>query len=207
MPCVQLMALSPTARLAAALIALIAWAGLAVQLRASIGLAGSAGGALSEMLRYFTVLTNLLVATTFSAAALGRRVSAFTFGGVTLAILLVGVVFALLLNGLIELSGGALLADFLMHRVTPALVPLWWLAFAAKGRLVRRDPFVWMLYPIAYFAYALARGAFDGRYPYPFMNVDRIGWLQTGLNAVEIAAGFLLVGLLLVRLDHRLARD
>lgn len=201
------MALSPLARLFAALIALTAWAGLAVQLQASIGLSGSVGGALSEMLRYFTVLTNLLVAMTFSAAALGRRVSAFTLGGVTLAILLVGVVFALLLNGLVELSGGALLADLLMHRVTPLFVPLWWLAFARKGRLKRRDPFVWMLYPLAYFAYALARAGLDGRYPYPFMNVGRIGWLQTGLNAVEIAAGFLLAGLLLVALDRRLKRD
>lgn len=202
------MALSRTARVFALLVALIAWAGLAIQLQASIGLSnGSIVGALAEMVRYFTVLTNLLVAMTFSEAALGRRISAFTFGGVTLAILLVGVVFALLLNGLLELSGGARLADTLMHRVTPLIVPLWWLAFARKGRLGYRDPLLWMLYPLAYFAYALARAGQDGRYPYPFMNVERIGWLQTGLNAVEIAAGFLLAGLLLVRLDRHLARD
>jgi hypothetical protein len=201
------MALSLPARFTALLIALVAWAGLAIQLRASIDLTGSAGAALWAMLLYFTVLTNLLVATTFSAAALSRRISPFAVGGVTLAILLVGVVFALLLNGLVELSGGALLADFLLHWVTPVLVPLWWFAFAPKGGLARRDPFVWMLYPLAYFAYALARAELDGRYPYPFMDANRLGWLQTGLNAVEVAAGFLLAGLLLVWLDRRLARD
>jgi len=201
------MALSLPARFAAALIALAAWAGLAVQLQASMDISGSAGAALWAMLRYFTVLTNLLVALIFTGAALGRRISPFTYGGVTLAILLVGVVFALLLNGLVELSSGALLADVLMHRVTPLLVPLWWLAFAAKGGLGRRGPFLWMLYPLGYFAYALARAGLDGRYPYPFMDVGRIGWLQTGLNALEVAAGFLLAGLLLVWLDRRLARD
>ena len=123
-----------------------------------------------------------------------------------MAILLVGIVFALLLNGLVELSGGALLADLLLHRATPVLAPLWWLAFAPKGGLARRDPFLWMLYPLGYFAYALARAGLDGRYPYPFMDAGRIGWLQTGLNAVEVAAGFLVAGLALVGLDRRLAR-
>jgi len=199
--------LSPVARLAALLIALVAWAGLAVQLQASIGLTGSAGAALWAMARFFTVLTNLLVALTFTAAALRGRASPFALGGSTLAILLVGIVFALLLNGLVELSGGARLADFLLHRATPVLVPVWWLAFAPKGGLRRADPWLWMLYPICYFAYALARAQLDGRYPYPFMDAGRLGWLQTGLNAVEVAAGFLLAGLLLVWLDRRLRRD
>jgi hypothetical protein len=39
------------------------------------------------------------------------------------------------------------------------------------------------------------------------MDVGRIGWLQTGLNGVEVAVGFLLAGLALVWLDRRLARD
>lgn len=201
------MALSLPARVFAALVALAAWAGLAVQLQASVELTGSAGAALWAMLRYFTVLTNLLVALLFGAIALSGRASAFAAGGATMAILLVGIVFALLLNGLLELSGGALLADFLMHRATPVLAPCWWLAFMPKGGLRRRDPFLWVLYPLAYFAYALARAGLDGLYPYPFMDAGRMGWLQTGLNAVEVAAGFLLAGLLLVRLDRRLARD
>lgn len=195
------------ARIAAALIALGAWVGLAVQLQASVELMGSVGAALWAMLRFFTVTTNLIVAMLFTVVALGRRVSAFALGGTTLAILLVGIVFALLLNGLIELSGGALLADLLLHRITPALAPLWWLAFAAKGGLRRRDPLLWAIYPLFYFAYALARAGLDGRYPYPFMDAGRIGWLQTGLNAVEVAAGFVLSGLLMVWLDRRLARD
>jgi hypothetical protein len=201
------MVLSLTARVFALPVALAAWAGLAVQLQASIGLTGSAGEALWAMLRYFTVITNLLIALLFSMISLRGRASPFAAGGATLAILLVGIVFALLLNGLLELSGGALLADFLMHRATPVLAPVWWLAFMPKGGLRRRDPFVWMLYPLAYFAYALVRAAIDGRYPYPFMDAGRIGSLQTGLNALEIAAGFLLAGLLLVWLDRRLARD
>jgi len=201
------MPLSVPARFFALLVALSAWAGLAVQLEASLGLTGSAGAAAWAMLRYFTVTTNLLVALLFTAAALRGRASPFALGGATMAILLVGIVFALLLNGLLELSGGALLADFLLHKATPVLAVLWWLAFAPKGGLTRRDPFLWVLYPLGYFSYALVRAKLDGRYPYPFMDAERIGWLQTCLNGAEVAAGFLLAGLLLVRLDRRLARS
>lgn len=195
------------ARLAALTIALIAWVGLATQLQASVALTGALGEAIWVMLRYFTVLTNLLVAITFTSLALGRCVTPFALGGATLAILLVGIVFAVLLNGLVELSGGARLADFLLHRVTPLLVPLYWLAFAPKGGLRRHDPLLWALYPLAYFLYALARGAVEGRYAYPFMDVGRLGWPQTGLNALVMAAGFLLAGLALYWLDKRMARD
>lgn len=196
-----------SARLAALVIALIAWLGLAAQLQASVALAGGLGDAIWAMLRYFTVLTNLLVAALFTALALRRRFSPFALGGVTLAILLVGVVFALLLNGLVELSGGALLADFLLHRATPVLVPLYWLAFAPKGGVGRCDPLLWALYPLGYFLYALARGAAEGRYAYPFMDVGRLGWPQTALNALVMAAGFLIAGFALFWLDRRMARD
>jgi len=198
---------SALARLAALAIALVAWLGLATQLQASTALAGALGDAIWAMLRYFTVLTNLLVATTFTALALGRRVTPFALGGATLAILLVGIVFALLLNGLVELSGGARLADFLLHRATPLLVPLYWLAFAPKGGIRRYDPLLWALYPLSYFVYALARGAAEGRYAYPFMDVGRLGWPQTGLHALILAAGFLVAGFALRWLDGRMKRD
>lgn len=204
----RMTSLSPAARLAAALVALIAWAGLGIQLQASTELMGSTGAALWAMLRFFTVLANVLVALIFTCIFFGQRRTGtpFLLGGVTLAILLVGIVYGLLLNGLLELSGGALLADTLLHKVTPVLVPLWWLAFAPKGGLRGRDPLLWALLPLAYFGYALLRGAADGRYPYPFMNVARLGWGQALLNAALMAAGFLLAGLLLVWLDRFLAR-
>ena len=140
-------------------IALIAWLGLAVQLRATIGLTGSFGEALWVMLRYFTIITNLLVAIVMTAIAVSRSRSAepFPIGFVTLSILLVGVVYMTLLRGIVELSGGALLADTLLHKVTPLLTALFWLACAPKGTLRWRDPLLWSLFPLAYLVYALLR--------------------------------------------------
>jgi hypothetical protein len=199
---------SRTARMLAALIALAAWIGLAVQFDATLARSGSVGAAVWILLRYFTVITNLLLAVVFTGIALGRpRFGApLLLGGVTLAILLVGVVYGLLLRGLVELSGGAKLADLLLHHATPILAPLFWLGYAPKGALRRRDPLLWALFPLAYFAYALVRGAGGGAYAYPFMDVAQIGWMRTGVNAAVIALGFIMAGYIVLWLDGRLAR-
>lgn len=196
-------------RIAAGLIALVAWTGLAVQLDASIGLTGSVAAALWVMARYFTIITNLLVAIFFSGLASGGSWFArpFGIGGITIAILLVGVVHFLLLRGLVELSGDALLADFITHCAVPILVALHWLLLSPKGGLTRSDPLRWAMLPLGYLAYALARGAVDGIYPYPFLNVARIGWSAVLLNAAVIAAAFVAAGHAMLALDRRLARS
>jgi hypothetical protein len=115
-------------------------------------------------------------------------------------------VYGLLLRGLLALSGGALLADTLLHKVTPVIAPLWWVVFAPKGRLRQSDPWWWALFPALYLPYALARGMVEGRYAYPFLNVTKIGWSGVALYAAVMAGCFLLAGFALVALDRRLGR-
>lgn len=193
-------------RIAAALVALLAWAGLAVQLKWSLDQTGDLLFSLWILGRFFTILTNLLVAITMSFIAAGRRVSAFVQSGAVLAIILVGVVYALLLRGTVQLSGAAILADFLLHVVVPIAAAAYWLAFSPKIGLSWRDPLLWSLYPLAYFGYALLRGSIDGRYPYPFMNLDQLGLARTLLNALGIAIGFILAGWLMVAIGRRVRR-
>lgn len=194
-------------RIAAAIVAVIAWGGLVIQFGASSEKAGSALGGILSMLRFFTVLTNLGLAILFTAIAAGRgwALRPRLFAGLLLAILLVGIVYGLLLRGLETLTGGAAVANVLLHNVTPILVPLFWLAFVPKGRLRWADTWRSTLFPLGYFVYALAIGAASGRYPYPFMNVAQIGWGATLLNAALMATGFVIVGLAVVALDRRLA--
>jgi hypothetical protein len=200
--------MSPTARTAAAIVALAGWIGLGVQLDASIAMAGSAGAAIVVMLRYFTVIGNLLSALLFSAVALGSRraASPFLLGGITLAMLLIFIVYALLLAGLVALSGGASIADLLLHKVAPALGALWWLVFGPKAGLRWRDPLRWALLPLAYFAYALVRGGIEGVYAYPFLDVAALGWGRVLTTAVILASAFLVGGVLLVSIGRLLTR-
>lgn len=191
-------------RIGAGVIALTAAAGLAIQYRATFGQTGSVSETLWILARFFTVLTNGAVAVVFAGIALGARVTARRIGGVTLAILLVGAVYGLLLRGLLHLSRGALLADTLLHKAVPVLVALWWIFCAPKGKLRWRDPWWWAAFPAAYLPYALLRGAMEGKYAYPFINVDRLGIGQVLVNVLLIAAEFLAMGFALVWMDRRL---
>ena len=194
---------SKSARTAAGFISLIAWTGLVIQLRATFGQTGSVFQSLWTILLYFTVLTNFLVAIVMAGIAFGIRAfrSATLLSGSTLAIILVGVTYSLLLHGLLHLSGGAKLANIIMHYVVPVFVPLYWLVFSPKGELKRRDPLLWSIFPLAYLPYALVRGAIEKKYPYPFIDLAKLGWPDTLLNATAIAIGFLVAAFAMLALD------
>jgi hypothetical protein len=194
-------------RVFAGLIALAAWAGIAIHFHALVSDGGSWASALWTLIGYFTITTNLLVAIVFTGVAL--RIAAFKspslLGGTLLSILLVGIVYALLLRGLRELTAGSELANILLHQATPLMTAAFWLVFVGKGVLRWRDPLLWALYPLGYFLYALARGAIDGHYPYPFINVAEIGLPRTLEDAGMIAAAFVIAGEALVWFDRWLA--
>lgn len=200
--------LTASARLLAAVVAMVAIAGLAIQFSASLGRTGSAGAALWSMLRFFTIIGNALTAATLLGAALG--VSACgrprVLGGLTLIMGLIGVVYATMLRDVMPLTGPALLASRIMHDLVPPLVALFWIGCVPRGCLHWTDPLRWALLPLAYLPYAFARAALDGRYPYPFLDAGQLGWAQVAVNAAGIAAGFLLAGLALTALDRLLAR-
>lgn len=193
-----------TPRLAAALIALVCWVGLALNFSATYGSQGDVLATLWRLGHFFTIISNLALALAMTWLALGGRVSPFLESGLTLAILLVGVVYVLLLHGLHPLSGRALIANHLLHYVSPIAMGVYWLLFTPHGRLRWQDPFWWGLFPLAYFAYVIARGTHGDGYPYPFINVTKLGAIQTGINALGIAAGFTLCGFALVFIDRQL---
>jgi hypothetical protein len=191
-------------RIFAACIAAAAWTGLSVQF-VLLCRANSILLSLWLMLAFFTITTNILVAVVFTCVAIDRTVlrSDSILAGTMLAIVLVGVVNALLLWGALELSGGSALVDKLLHVVTPVLVLLFWIFVAHKGRLTWRGPLLWAIYPLAYLVYGMARGLATGKYAYPFLNILALGWQRTALNAFLIAVAFMVSGFAIVWIDNR----
>lgn len=185
----------------AAVVAIVCWAGLAIQFSATYGHQHQLVTTLWVLARFFTIVTNLIVACVMTWVATGGRAPPLLLGGVTLALLLVGVVYGLLLHDTQVLHGPGALANILLHIVSPLLMGIWWLLFAPRARLKWNAPWLWTVYPVVYLAYVLARGQEDGRYPYPFINVPKIGWTQAALNAGGIALGFIICGFVLVWID------
>jgi hypothetical protein len=190
-------------RVAAALIALVCWTGLALQFWASLTFRHyDLVLTLWTLARFFTIICNLALAIAMSAVAFGKRLSPLVLGGLTLAILLVGIVYRTLLAGLHPLEGLPLIANYLLHDVSPIAMGAYWLLFVPRGRLGWSAPWWWVLFPTAYFAYALARGQLDRHYPYPFIDIAKLGWQQVALNAAGIAFAFIIAGFALVWVDR-----
>jgi hypothetical protein len=191
-------------RIGAGLIALICWAGIVIQFGDTYARTQGLAESLWILLRFFTIISNLALAIAMTLLAAGKRVPELVQGGLTLAILLVGLVYVTMLAGLHPLRGAALVADYLLHYVSPVCMTAYWLLLTPHRKLRWSAPWLWALFPIIYFAYVLARGATDGRYPYPFIDVAKIGIERALLNALVIGVLFVIAGHLIVWLDRRL---
>lgn len=196
-------------RIWASLVAVASWTGILMQFVSVAERTGSWLIALGRLSFFFTIISNLVVAIVYSLIALGqvRFRHPLLIAGLALTMLLVGVVFELLLRRMLHLTGWRILSNSLLHDAVPLLTAGAWLMLAEKGRLRARDPWIIALFPISYLIYALVRGRIQGIYPYPFLDVGRIGWGGVGLYVAAISAAFLICGQFMVWLDHRLARS
>lgn len=187
-----------TAPLLGSLVAALAWGALLLQ-------AALTTGSLANLLSYFTILSNLLVALSLSAAigwpttALGRACARpATQTAVALYILVVGVVYNAVLRGLLQPSGWSRLADELLHVVVPVAYGLYWYGAVPRGSLAWRDLWAWLGFPAGYLAYSLLRGPIAHWYPYPFLNAPVLGYGRVRLNSGMVLLCFLGVGAALI---------
>jgi len=163
---------------------------------------------------FFTVQSNLLVAITSGLLArnLHRSSTAFWVFRIVavICIAITGVVFHLALSDLQELTGWDLLADSLLHTVSPLMAVGGWLLFGPRGRIDASVVRLAVLPPVAWLGYALVRGAFvqdrfgNDYYAYPFMNVQVHGYAVALLRCAMVAALFLALAYGALALDRRL---
>ncbi|SMX40603.1 Pr6Pr family membrane protein [Maliponia aquimaris] len=198
--------MSRIARLFAACLAVLAWVTLCLYVQ--VGLERRPHWTLWQELwrtgRYFTFLTNVLTALTATAVAFGWRVGAVWITGLTLWMVIVGVVYHTLLAR--EFSGLRWWTDQGLHTAVPVALLLWWAAFAPKAGLAWRHAALWLTWPGLYMAYALIRGEIDGRHPYFFLDPPLIGWPKVLMWIGVLGAVFWLAGLGAVMLGQRLSR-
>lgn len=200
-----------------AVAAVLGWAGLSIQLYLILysrwSLEASLLGGLLSFFSYFTVLTNTLVATVLTSEWTSRESAArrwflqpWVSSGIAVSIAVVGLAYSLLLRHLWHPEGWQFLADELMHDVMPLLFLAYWWCCVPKGTLRVGHIGRWVIYPLVYFAYSLLRGHELAVYPYPFIDVDKLGYPQVFVNAAGLLAGFVLISLLVIGLDRWLGR-
>ncbi|MEU7782596.1 Pr6Pr family membrane protein [Amycolatopsis sp. NPDC049159] len=172
-----------------AVTAVVALTGLVSQVVST----ASGDGRVANLLCFFTIDSNLLVALTSALVALGRargRLFTVLWLDALVGIIVTGIVYQVALAGLYELDGLAFFADTMLHKVTPILFVLGWLLAAPRGVLTWRTVWWSLLYPLAWLAFTLPRGAITGFYPYPFVDAGALGYGQVALNCVFIGLFF-----------------
>ncbi|CAL9303705.1 hypothetical protein SUDANB148_03685 [Streptomyces sp. SudanB148_2056] len=179
-------------------------------------------GSPTRVLSYFVIQsTALLALVTFASARRAWTARHPLPGAVTGAALLYVVVAALVHHialadaapayAMAAGSGGGAtwlepVAGHLLHTVLPVAALLDWLVLTPPARMHLRHATTWLLYPLAYLAFTLARGELlpgsVGRYLYPFLDVARHGYRSVLANALLVGLAIYAVAVLLVALDH-----
>lgn len=168
-----------------------------------------------EFFSYFTILSNLLAALALTAPLVGP-VGRFAIwaeesgprAAIATYLTITAVVYHTLLAWQWRPQGLRLVADTILHTITPAA---YLLDVALRGG---RGPVRWiaaakaMVFPAVFGVWTLVHGALTGWYPYPFLNVVKRGYPAVVVTMVEMSVAFALVALIfvaLLRVRNRLA--
>lgn len=187
-------------------------AGTALLVQLVLTLMGDDGGPVARLVRllsYFTIESNILVAV---VCALLARDPSRDSGRLRVAhldsvlcITVTGLVYVVALRGTVEREGLDRVTDVAFHYLVPLLALLGWVRYGPHGRWSPRTLRTALAFPALYLAWTLLRGAVVGEYPYPFIDVAALGYLQAVLNAVAVTALFAVLSWLLLLADRRLA--
>jgi hypothetical protein len=199
------------------LIVVCAWLGMILQFVTVIPDWLHQGKTMSDSLvhffSYFTILTNLMIAVTSSAALLlphsrfgGFCAKPATITAIALYIIVVGLVYNLILRPIYHPQGWGRVADEIVHSVNPSLYVIYWLSFAAKGSVKWKNAINWLIYPLLYLVYTFLHGVVSSYYPYPFMDVKVIGYTGFWLNSFYLLLLFLFLSYVLIGIDKLLGR-
>lgn len=190
----------------AAIIALAGWFAIIMQLYLMLQTAGiSQAELVVRFFSYFTILTNILVAVRFTAIVFSNG-HFFTRPGVqtaiTVYIIVVGLIYNIVLRFLWSPQGMQQLVDELLHTIIPLLSVLYWIKFVRKDGLKYKNCFSWLLFPFAYIVFVAIRGAVSGFYPYPFIDVTKLGYPRALLNASGMVLVFMGLSLFLTAIGQ-----
>jgi len=191
--------------------ALIIWFSIALQFAVSLTqLNNDFFNTLKLFLSYFTVTTNIIAGICFVSMLLVSRkpIGSFfarptVFTAITIYILVVAIIYNFLLRGLVHPVGWARIADELLHVVNPIIILTFWIMYVDKSNLSYKHAFNWLIYPLIYIHFTAVIGVITKRYPYPFINVNDLGYPKALLNAVFCLLLFYSLSIFMIWLGKR----
>ena len=170
-------------------------------------------GGFIRFFSFMTIWTNILVTLHFitALAAPNSRFGLFLSKpiiqtGTLVYILVVAIVYHFLLADLWHPVGMQAVADISLHYIVPFFYLLYYVVFAPKGLQQYKNSFKWLLYPLAYIIFSLIYGAISHLYPYPFIDLQKLGLSMLVRNILLLSVAYYLFGLLIIFVDKKMAK-
>lgn len=180
----------------------------------------------AKSLCYFTIQSNIIILVLFAVLAAGTLSELIKSGahgevyGIKPGLQLWGIftvqitfsVYAVLLSGsMFKMGQGIAITNLLLHYVVPIMALLDWVLFMPHGRVPYKDAALWLIYPAAYVVFSFIRAdlgtpfADGSRFPYFFMDMDKLGWNLLWICPLFFAVYFLL-GAIIVTADKLIGK-
>ncbi len=182
-------------RVTAAGIAAITLLGLVIRLVLAADLHNGFLNGASHLYQFFTIVTNTLVLVVFSYVFFQRSFNPRWILTSVVSIVGVGLIFHFMLDAPPNTEFFDWLANILTHSVVPIACFIWWLAYGSVYNLHISAALWALVWPLAYCAYALIRAEFSGFYPYPFIDLERLGFAGLVKSVGFISCIFLTISL------------
>lgn len=101
---------------------------------------------------------------------------------ITAFIFVVGLVYQIALRQIWQPTGLQYIVDELLHTIIPLFMLGYWFFNVRKEDLLLKPLFKWLIYPSIYLMFVTLRGYMSGYYPYPFLNIEEIGYEKALVN-------------------------
>ncbi len=192
------------------LMAVIAWASVVIQYYLMIeNRVASINETTVRFLSFYTILTNSLVAIYFTATLFRQKKENLSYlykpgilTAVTVYITIVGLVYQILLRHIWAPTGMQMIVDEFLHTLIPLFVIIFWYLYEDKSQVSYKQIPRWLIYPLLYLAFILIRGYFSGFYPYPFIDVGKLGLPKVLINGAGLMVFFLGISALFIKIGR-----
>ena len=112
-----------------------------------------------------------------------------------------GLIYHFALADLVDTQGAAAVSNACNHILTPLAFVLAWLIVGPRGWISLKLIMASFILPLSWILLTLIRGAIVDAYPYPFVNVVKLGYGPVLMNLVVILLACCVLALLLWGVD------
>lgn len=155
---------------------------------------------------YFTILSNLMVTLFYSFCLFYKKSQLISYTNqitIVIYITIVAIVYNCILRFIWNPNGLSKILDELLHVINPVLFIIIWFKNNNRYQIPYRYIFKILIFPLFYLSLVLILGFFIKHYPYPFLDVNTIGYEVVLLNSVGVTILFVLTSIVFIYFSNK----